>query len=87
MGLYINRNSKGEELPAIGKVAKLIQDGAELLFNTPTKLVEGLICVVSNGPFDAAAFAYSEEEMSYFAREQERQTVWLLWDKARELAK
>ena len=40
--------------------------------------VDGLICVVDNEIFEAAAYCYSEEEFNEFAREDGRQKQWLV---------
>jgi hypothetical protein len=88
MGLYINSDSKGKPLPAIGKAAKLIEDGAELLFDDPKKWEEGLVCVVNNGPFEAAAYAHCESELKYFSDAyDDRPKVWLKYAHAKNLAK
>jgi hypothetical protein len=88
MGFYINQNSKGKTIPALNKAAALIEDGAELLTKEPETWEEGLICVVSNGLFEAAAYAFSPQEMNAFKDPDDyRPRVWLKWDKAKELAK
>jgi hypothetical protein len=88
MGLYINIDSKGKPLPARGKAAKLIEDGAELLFDSPNKWEEGLVCVVNNGPFEAAAYAHCESELEYFSDTHDiRPKVWLKYAHAKNLAK
>lgn len=88
MGLYINRTPNGA-LPHVGKGAELIKAGAQLLLDTPKTWEEGLVCVVRNGMFEAAAYAHSQREMEYFAdtTHDERPRVWLKWDKAKEFAK
>lgn len=83
MGYYINKNSKGEDLPAHGKVAALMEDGAKscLPYFKPN-----LICVVDNGMFEAAGYCYNEDEFEVFAREDGRDKTWLVHPKAKELA-
>lgn len=88
MGLYINQNSKGETLPAVFKATCLIEDGAKMLFSEPDKWEEGIVCVVNNGYFDAAAYVHSHEELEAFkSRVDPRPKVWLKYSKAKELAK
>lgn len=87
MGKYINQDSKGTNLPLVGKAAALIADGA-VIIDTPTVWSEDLVNVVGNGAFDAAAYAYSEKEMSYFRDTPDhRPKVWLKYAHAKELAK
>jgi len=83
MGLYINKNSKGEILPNLGKVQALINDGAVI---TDERFKENLVCVVEQGLFDAAAYMYSENEHEEFIYTVRTRT-WLVYDKAKELAK
>lgn len=88
MGKYINNTSDGKELSALGKASALISDGAELLVYEPKEWEEGLVCVVANGPFDAAAYAYNKAEMEAFQDpSDERPKVWLRHPRAKELAK
>jgi len=43
---------------------------------------KGVICVVQNGPFDAAAFCYNEEEFDDFAWPGDRRPkTWLVMDR------
>lgn len=86
MGMYLNKTSMGNPLPAMGKIAALIQDGATVLPSPPTKFVENLICVVDNGPFQAAAYCFSEKEMQDFSYEDGRPKTWMIHPKAKELA-
>jgi hypothetical protein len=47
-----------------------------------------LICVIENGAWDAAAYAYSEAEFNYFLNDKSgRSKIWLTHPKAEELAK
>jgi hypothetical protein len=88
MGKYINQTPNGP-LSKKHKAAELNKAGAELLFTTPKKWEEGLICVVDNGPFDAAAYVADERDLKDFSdyTQDERERVWLRWDKAKDWAK
>ncbi len=48
---------------------------------------KALVCVVDNGPFEAAGFAFSENEFAAFCYPDGRPREWVLidWDKACEL--
>jgi hypothetical protein len=85
MGYYINTTSKGDVLPARNKAQALIEDGATEVDGS--KFEDNLICVVENGPFDAAAFAYSEDEYEEFKFvEDVRPKRWLTHPDAKKLA-
>lgn len=43
----------------------------------------GVICVVNNGPFEAAAFAYSRAELEAFCEPDPRQKTWVVMDYAK----
>lgn len=45
------------------------------------------VCVVNNGPFETAAYAFCEEEFEVFASPDGRSKTWLMYEKAKELAK
>lgn len=83
MGRYINKNSKGEFLPVNGKAIALIADGAIV---TKPVYQPNLVCVVENGAFDAAAYAYSKEEFEEFKRFDGRKKTWLIVENADKLA-
>lgn len=83
MGKYINTNSKGELLPAKGKLQALIADGA-----TECEAKIGAVCVVSNGAFDAAAWLYNERELKEFTQQGDfRAKRFLEYEHAESLAK
>lgn len=65
MGYYINTKRNGTYLPARGKADILIAEGAKEI-QPPITFQPGLICVVNNGPFEAAGHCYSEQEMREF---------------------
>lgn len=84
MGYYINKTSKGDELPSNGKVLALLADGAKL---TSPIWQENLICVVENGYFDAAGYAFSEKEFEHFnSSTDQRPKTWMTHPMAKELA-
>ncbi len=83
MGYYINRTSTGRTLLPKGKANALVNDGATIVDGSSFQ--ENLICVVDNGLFEAAAYAYSENEYEEF-KSTNRNQVWLTHSKAAELA-
>lgn len=84
MGYYINQIN-GESLPAKGKAQFLIERGATRVQNPVFQ--ENLVCVVENMLFDAAGYAFSEEEMRVFKDPNDyRQKTWLIVPKADELS-
>jgi hypothetical protein len=85
MGLYINETSTGQELPAKGKYDILIADGGQP--HDGKDFVENLVCVVDNGPFEAAGYAYSFAEFQAFRRFDGRPRKWLTHPQAQTLAK
>ncbi len=93
MGYYLNTTAAGRNLPALGKAAMLIKEcqAAPTAPLAPSQLPadQALICVVCNGPFDAAALVYDDQEYQEFSREDDRRPkMWLRMDrqKAHELA-
>lgn len=84
MGFYINQDSKGNPLPASGKYDALIRDGGKPSDGREWSI--DLVCVVDNGTFDAAAYAYSLSEMEFFKRENRRTLKWLTHPMAAKLA-
>lgn len=88
MGRYINQDSKGNPIgPTFdNKLKNLLADGA-LRTERPTEWREGLVCVVNNGMFAAAAYCYDKEEMQAFLEGMNgRQNQWLEFSKAKDLA-
>jgi len=86
MGYYINEID-GESIGATSqeKCDALIKAGAIEVDGTAFQ--ENLICVVNNGPFAAAGYAYSEAEYNAFAEPDGRPRRWFTIDRAKELAK
>jgi hypothetical protein len=87
MGKYINQNSNGKVLgsSASDKINKLVEDGASTI-NTPVEWNENLVCVVDNGFFGAAGYAYDESEMNQFLSPDGRPKQWLEYIHAKEIA-
>jgi len=86
MGYYINKTSKGIELPVFDKADYLILDGAKEI-PEPDEFVENLVCVVENCIFDAALYCYCEEEMKRAKEPADlRPKRWLIHPNAAELA-
>ena len=85
MGYYINENSNGAGLPPNNKADYLILDGA-VEIPKPDKWVPNLVCVLHNGIFDAAGYAYNESEFRVFADPRdERPKTWLIYEHAAKL--
>lgn len=85
MGRYINKTSKHQALPAKGKIVHLVEDGARII-PEPETFKDNLVCVVDNGFFEAAGYAYSENEMKVFKRDDGRPKTWLVYPKVNEMA-
>jgi hypothetical protein len=85
MGYYIN-NVKGVQLPPIRKADWLKSLAGAKEVSHPISFQPDLVCVVENGPFDAAAFAYSEEEMNEFLRPDGRKKTWLIVPEAAKIS-
>ena len=83
MGKYININLKKQPLGATSKARDLIASGANRIAEPdgfdqyPGKSV---VCVVENGFFDAAAWAYCQSELECFKINDGRPKTWLLVD-------
>lgn len=89
MGYYINEIN-GEEAPNKGKADFILARAydAQLLPAPPTEWQEGLVCIVDNGVFDAAGYAYDENEMQAFLRPdsgKQRPRQWLLVPEAKAI--
>lgn len=83
MGRYLNEDLNGGPLGSHNKAGDLVKSGAEQIA-MPEKFDQypgkAVICVVQNGWFDAAAFAYSQSELEAFKREDGRPKTWLVAD-------
>ena len=68
MGCYVNP-------PGMQKEPWLLQHG--VLTNKPEITEDTLpVCLVNNGPFNAAGVAFSQEELNVFATEDGREKLW-----------
>ena len=90
MGYYIN-SINGEAAPPKGKVDFILARAydSQLLPQPPTEWQEGLVCVVDNGAFEAAAYTYDEGEMNVFLAPDmgpQRPRQWLLVPEAKALS-
>jgi len=93
MGHYLNTSGK-RPLGPKHKGNTLISDaGAVPLFDPPKKFRDipdgkALICIIDNGPFEAALLVHDENELRVSTNVGNRPTAWLLMDKklAHELA-
>lgn len=84
MGYYISKDSKGNPLPATGKVEALLKDGAKVV---EPVFQENLVCVVENGHFDAAGYAFDKREFKAFSHDGDpRKRTWLVYEHAAELS-
>lgn len=87
MGYYINNLPNGEKLPSLGKAEALLTIEGATQIPQPTKFQDDIVCVVDNGIFEAAGYAYSPEELEVFSRPDGRPKVWLKIPGAKTLAK
>ena len=87
MGKYINQTSKGTVgSSAASKIKNLIDDGA-IAITQPVHFIPNLVCVVDNGFFGAAAYAYTEGELKAFTDPSDRRPKkWFTWDKVEQYA-
>ena len=80
MGFYIQG-------PALGKAAFFKSEYDAEFIEKPASFQDvpqdkAIICVVNNGPFEAAGYAFSEREFEVFAGPDTRSKTWMLMDKA-----
>lgn len=81
MGYYIQGPTKGKAAficQTYGGFLTSLQHGRETIKERPDL---ALICVVDNGAFEAAGFAYDERELEAFANDDGRAKTWLLLDR------
>jgi hypothetical protein len=81
MGLYLEVDSKGQHLGTKGKADKLIGDGAVEQVHPHYEAF--VVCVIDNGPFEAAGFCYSRQEfMNFLQGVGRRPARWLVAESA-----
>lgn len=77
MGKYINEIDGSHIGTTFNEKCKgLEKAGARQIAPTPTEYESDLVCVVDNGFFGAAAYAYSKEEFDEFKRPDGRPKKW-----------
>lgn len=75
------------QVPNKDKVGFLLKNHDAMLLESAVQAREafkegfGVVCVVDNGIFKAAAFAFSEEELEVFAKPDDRPKTWLAMDR------
>lgn len=82
MGFYIQCSSDHHKADQLVRMhnAQIISRPPSSLSTVPSD--KGVVCVVENGFFDAAAYVYSESELIAFNnRSDPRIKTWLLMDK------
>ena len=79
--------------PALGKARYIKEEHGGEVIEQPDSFRDipsgkALICVVDNGPFEAAGYAFSEREFQAFKDPDGRQKIWMVMDDslARELS-
>lgn len=80
MGYYIQG-------PALGKVKHLVDNHNAIVVGRISKLSQvnddtAVVVVVNNGPFEAAAYAFNQQELDEFNRNDGRPTTTLLMEKS-----
>ena len=80
MGFYIevpDRKNKAQQIVDLygGKIVSIPPLFEDI---TPDKAI---ICVVDNGPFEAAAFCYSQSELIAFSYYDGRSKIWIIMDR------
>ena len=85
MGRYINQTSTGASLGTFDKAEQLEKDGATII-PEPAEWVPNLVCVVDNGMFEAAGYAFDEHEMNVFKAPDLRKKVWMIHPNAADIA-
>lgn len=85
MGRYINELSTGQPI-GWRKAQALINDGAKEI-PQPAEWRPNLVCVVDNGVFEAAGYAFDQREFEVFSAPDDRKKIWLEYPHAEALAK
>ena len=79
MGHYIQGPPHGKALLLVHEEKATLLPGVEAAKQAFSEGM-GVICVVDNGPFAAAAFAFSMDELEVFAYPDGRPKTWLAMD-------
>ena len=90
MGMYINYMPDGTPLPPTGKarMLKSIEGAKVVTINaSPPAFEENLVCIVDNGLFEAAGYAFDREEFEAFCYDDGRPRIWLSIPNAKDIAK
>lgn len=79
MGKYINQLPDGTMMPTHHKALNILnQIPGSKVIPKPDTFVEDLVCVVDNGPFEAAAYCDSPNEFRRFTRiGDDRSKIWM----------
>ena len=86
MGQYINEIKEVNIGTSFDeKCESLALNGAKLI-SAPDEWQEGLVCVVDNTFFAAAAYCYSQGELEEFKREDGRPKQWFIYKDAKMYA-
>lgn len=80
MGRYIQGPTKGKAEMLVEKHgAKMVNEADAMCYYNDG---DGVVCVVDNGFFEAAAFCYSQNEVSAFSDPSDlRPKTWLVMDR------
>lgn len=82
MGKYIN----GIGTTFREKISNLKKHHDAEAINPPEVFQENLVCVVDNGPFAAAGWAFDEREMREFSAPDRRPKQWMIVPNVENLA-
>jgi len=68
-----------------GKLLALVDNEGAMIIPPPTVFdpTKAFICIVDNGPFEAAAFTYNQDELDEFQYDDGRPKDWCVMDLAR----
>ena len=80
MGYYIERPDGGR----FNKAEWLIEEHSAVEVIEPPPWLDdaAIVCVINNGAFEAAGYAYSPDELAAFSHPDRRPKRWLVMDKA-----
>ena len=87
MGYYIQGPNKSKAQYIVSEYDGKIVPAPEKFSDVPAD--KAIICVVDNGPFEAAAFAYDEREFDAFKGDENghdrRPRKWVIMDRAKAI--